>query len=57
METKQYPQLEEFRQALYANLDDAADATFELIDALASQTTARSPVELSLEAVFRREYS
>jgi len=57
MDTKQYPQLEKFRQALYANLDDAADATFELIDALASQTTARSPVELSLEAVFRREYS
>ena len=57
METKTpLPQLEEFRQAIYANLNNAADATFELIDALASQTTARSPVELSLEAVFRRGY-
>jgi len=35
MDTKQSSQLEGFRQALYANLDDAADAAFELIDALA----------------------
>jgi hypothetical protein len=29
----------------------------DLVDALAGNTTARSPAELSLSALFRREYS
>jgi hypothetical protein len=29
----------------------------ELVDAIAANTTARSPVELSLSPLFRREYS
>jgi len=57
MEKTQYTQLEEYRQALYDSFGHAADATFELLDALVSQTNARSVVELSLEPVFRREYS
>lgn len=57
METTQSTQLEQYRQALYDSFDYAADATFELLDALASQTNARSVAELSLEPVFRREYS
>lgn len=57
METPQSTQLEQYRQALYTSFDHSADATFELLDALASQTNARSVAELSLEAPFRREYS
>ena len=57
METIHNTQLEHYRQALYASFDDAADASFELLDALASQTHARSVAEVSLETVFRREYS
>ncbi|MBC8497084.1 MAG: transposase [Anaerolineales bacterium] len=57
METTQSTQLEQYRQALYASFDHAADATFELLDALASQSVARSVAELSLESVFRRGYS
>ena len=57
METIQSTQLAQYRQALYDSFDHAADATFELLDALASQTNARSVAELSLEPVFRREYS
>ena len=50
-------QLEQFRQELYHSFERRADAIMELLDALASQTLARSVVELCLEAVFRREYS
>ncbi len=57
MDTKARTQLKQYRQALYNSFGQAADATFELLDALASQTTARSVAELSLEPVFRREYS
>lgn len=57
MKTTQNTPVDEYRQALYRSLDHAADATFELVDALASQTRARSVVELRLEPVFRREYS
>jgi len=34
-----------------------ADAVFELVDALAGDTQARSPVELSLSPFFRRQYA
>ncbi len=49
--------LEQFREELYQIFECYPDATMELLDALASQTHARSVAELSLEAVFRREYS
>ncbi len=57
METRQSTQLEHYRQALYTSFDRTADASMELLDALASQTNARSVTELSLEPPFRREYS
>jgi hypothetical protein len=49
--------LQGFRQNLYNFLPHRADAVMELIDALSSNTRARSVVELSLRPLFRREYS
>lgn len=49
--------LQQFRQNLYNFFPHRADAVMELIDALASNTSARSVVELSLSPLFRREYS
>ena len=49
--------LRQFRQNLYDFFPHRADAVMELIDALASNTRARSVVELSLSPLFRREYS
>ncbi len=50
-------QLTQFRQELYQNFNNRADTLMELIDALCSNPTARSPVELSLTACFRRTYT
>lgn len=50
-------QLEQFRRQLYHSFEQRADATMDLIDAIASNTTARSVVELSLDPSFRRRYS
>ena len=47
----------QFRADIYGNFQKRADAMFELIDALSSDTQARSPVELSLSPFFRRQYS
>lgn len=49
-------QLEQFRQDLYQHFPKRADALMDLVDTLAGNTTARSPVELSLDTLFRREY-
>ncbi|MBE7554268.1 MAG: transposase [Anaerolineales bacterium] len=49
--------LQQFRAGLYHSFRQRADAVFELIDALASDPQARSPVELSLSPVFRRQYA
>ncbi len=49
--------LEQFRLDLYEALPYRRDTLFDLLDALASNTTARSVVELSLSPFFRREYS
>ena len=38
----------QFRADVYSTFQRRADAVFELIDALASDTQARSPAELSL---------
>jgi hypothetical protein len=49
--------LEQFREQVYQSFTECADALVDLMDALCSQTAARSVAELSLEACFRREYS
>jgi hypothetical protein len=49
-------QLEQFRERLYTSFERRADATMDLVDALSSDTTARSAVELSLNPAFRRGY-
>ena len=49
-------QLKQFRQKLYTSIPYRADATIELLDALSSNTTAKSVVELSLNPCFRRNY-
>jgi hypothetical protein len=48
--------LQEFRQGLYAALGNAKDALFELTDALATETQARSLPELSLSPFFTRQW-
>jgi len=48
--------LHEFRSDLYAVLPHRPAAILDLLDALASNTQARSPVELSLNPLFRRQY-
>ena len=47
----------QFRADVYSTFQRRADAVFELIDALASDTQARSPAELSLSPFFRRQYA
>lgn len=47
----------EFRERVYQSFPARADALMDLVDALASNTYARSPVELSLSPLFRRQYS
>jgi hypothetical protein len=49
-------QLKQFRQKLYTSIPYGADATIELLDALSSNTNAKSVVELSLNPCFRRNY-
>jgi hypothetical protein len=49
-------QLRQFRRDLYDILPQRPDAILDLLDALAGNTQARSPVELSLSPVFRRQY-
>ena len=47
----------EFREALYESFKYRADALMDLLDALSSNSGARSVVELSLNPLFRRNYS
>jgi len=49
-------QLKQFRQQLYSNLAYRGDTIMDLLDALSSNTTAKSVVELSLNPLFRRGY-
>jgi hypothetical protein len=49
--------LEQFRLDLYELLPYRPDALLDLIDALASNTFARSVIELSLSGLFRRGHS
>jgi hypothetical protein len=50
-------QLEQFREQVYQSFPRSADALLELLDALCSQTNARSVAELSLEPPLRRTYN
>ena len=50
-------EFEQFREKLDQSFNYRRDTVMELLDALAANTTARSPVELSLSPLFRREYS
>ena len=52
-----FTQLQQFRAALYHTFIHRADAVFELMDALAGDTQARTPVELSLSPLFQRQYA
>ena len=49
--------LEQFRIDLHELLPYRSDTLLDLLDALSSNTTAQSVIELSLSPFFRREYS
>jgi len=55
--TRYTTQLTQFRTELYQNLTNRADTLLELVDAICSNPTATSVVELSQTACFRRSYS
>ncbi|HUZ61755.1 MAG TPA: transposase [Hanamia sp.] len=48
--------LTSFRQKIYGLFKSRTDATFELVDALSSNTQAEQIVELSLNPLYRRNY-
>lgn len=50
-------QLVDFRKKLHCSFPLRSDATTDLIDALAGNSSAKSPVELSLSSLFPRQYS
>ncbi len=61
MSQKKYNQsrqeFEQFRDKLYQSFNYRKDTIMNLVDAIAANTTARSPVELCLSPIFPREYS
>ena len=61
MSQKNYNQsrqeLEQFREKLYQSFNYRRDTIMNLVDAIAANTKARSPVELCLSPLFPREYS
>ena len=61
MSSNNYNQLQQdfkqFRDKLYQSFNYRRDTVMDLVDAIAANTTARSPVELSLSPLFRREYN
>ena len=50
-------EFEQFREKLYQSFNYRRDTIMDLVDAIAANTTARSPVELCLSTLFPREYS
>jgi hypothetical protein len=50
-------EMEQFRDTLYQNLNNRADTLMELVDAISSNSDAKSVVEFSLTSCFRRSYS
>ena len=55
--TEQAARFTEFRESLYGTFNKYADVLMNLIDALSSNTTAGTVVELSLNPAFERGYS
>ena len=49
--------LSQFRESIYQSFEYRADAIMDLLDAMSSNSTAKSVVELSLNPLFRRTYS
>lgn len=49
--------VQQFRNSLYNTFCNRQDTLMDLVDALCSNQTARSAVELSLNPLFKREYS
>lgn len=54
---EQIEELRQFREAIYNSFEYRADAILDLLDAMCSNNAARSVVELSLNPLFRRNYS
>jgi hypothetical protein len=50
-------QLVNFRENIHQSFPYRSDATMELIDAIAGNASAQSPVALSLNSLFHRQYS
>ncbi len=50
-------EFQQFREKLYQSFNYRRDTVMDLVDARSANTTARSPVELSLSPLFPREYS
>ena len=50
-------EFKQFRERLYQSFNQRRDTVMDLVDAISANTTARSPVELSLSPLFKREYS
>jgi len=48
---------QQFRLQLYQNFNKRADTAMDLVDALCSYPSAKSPVELSLSPLFRRTHT
>jgi hypothetical protein len=48
---------DQFRREVYQSFEQRADAGMDLVDALTSAPTVRSPVELSESVLFRRRFS
>ena len=49
--------VQQFRNSLYNTFCNRQDTLMDLVDAICSNQTARSTVELSLNPLFKREYS
>jgi len=49
--------IRQFRESIYQSFEYRADAIMDLLDALSSNNAANSVVELSLNPLFRRNYS
>jgi DDE superfamily endonuclease len=47
----------QLREAIYQSIEYRADAIMELLDAISSNSSAKSVVELSLNPVYQRQYS
>ena len=50
-------EFKQFRDKLYQSFNYRRDTVMDLVDAIAANTTARTPVELSLSSLKQREYS